>query len=174
MLTNFEKVKEFHKTFLVKTFDKPELPSLAIEAMRCALIDEERKELTQALVADNLVETADALTDLLYVIYGFGDVCGIDLDACFAEVHKANMAKLNANGKPIFREDGKILKPDGWVAPDLAKVLQLQTIKSNLLLINHDKIANTCTAPAHQYAGEPNCLHCGSERPCPTISRKGE
>lgn len=153
-MTNFQRVLEFHKAFGAHVADKPELPPQELENMRTALIDEENTELHEALHQKDIVEVADALTDLLYVIYGFGLSCGIDLDKCFAEVHRTNMAKLGP--------DGKILKPEGWQKPDLSAVLYPKPY------------VNTCTARSHQYAGEPNCLHCGELRPNPTVSRRDE
>ena len=78
--------------------------------------------------ADNkdLLEVADALTDILYVTYGAGHAFGINLDECFKEVQKSNMSKLGEDGKPIYRDDGKVLKGPNYFEPDLKSVLQLQ------------------------------------------------
>jgi predicted HAD superfamily Cof-like phosphohydrolase len=89
------------------------------------LIDEELGELREAIGNADMVEVADALTDLLYVVYGAGHAFGINLDKCFEEVHASNMSKLGADGKPIYREDGKVLKGENFFTPDLTKVLDL-------------------------------------------------
>ena len=108
MVSNFERVREFMTTFGQEVKTSPEFPSEDIQKLRVELIDEEFKELQES---DNLVDIADALTDLLVVIYGAGHYAyGIDLDACFKEVHRSNMSKLGEDGKPIYREDGKVLK----------------------------------------------------------------
>lgn len=122
-MTNFEMVREFHERFGHPVATTPEFPSSEVRDLRLGLIDEEMRELSNAESDDDFVEVADALTDLLYVIYGMGQVYGIDLDACFAEVHRSNMAKLDADGNPIVREDGKILKPSGWQPPGLKSIL---------------------------------------------------
>lgn len=70
-----------------------------------------------------LIEIADALTDLLYVVYGAGHAYGIDLDKCFAEVQRSNMSKLGEDGKAIKREDGKVLKGPNYSPPNLRKIL---------------------------------------------------
>ena len=124
MKTNFELVGEFMDTFGQEVKTKPELPDDKTVALRVDLIEEELKELMAALYQDeevNMVEVADALTDILYVTYGAGHAFGLDLDKCFAEVQASNMSKLDANGKPIYREDGKVLKGPNYFAPDLSK-----------------------------------------------------
>ncbi len=123
-MTNFEMVREFHEKFGHPVESRPQLASPATVELRVGLIDEERDELDEALLNKSLVQIADALTDLLYVIYGMGHVYGINLDKTFAEVHRSNLSKLGADGKPIYREsDGKILKGPGYSPPDLATVL---------------------------------------------------
>jgi len=121
--SNFEKVTEFMNVFgqEVKTF--PEFPSEEIQKLRIDLIEEELGELKDAIAAGNVVEVADALTDILYVVYGAGCAFGIDLDACFAEVHASNMSKLGEDGQPIRREDGKVMKGPNYFKPDLFAVL---------------------------------------------------
>ena len=89
------------------------------------MIEEELEELQYAIDNQNMVDTADALTDLLYVVYGAGHAFGIDLDDCFKEVHHSNLSKLGPNFRPIKREDGKVLKPDTYFPPDLKTVLNI-------------------------------------------------
>lgn len=124
MKTNFEKVKEFHQTFEIESLDSPNFPSEKVQNLRIELIREEFEELKEAIADNNIVEVADALTDILYVVYGAGDAFGIDLDKCFTEVHRSNMSKLTADGKVLRREsDGKVLKSDQFSPPNLSKVL---------------------------------------------------
>lgn len=122
-MNNFDKVKEFMVTFGQEVRLRPELPNKEVQMLRYELVREELEELKEALENDDLVETADALTDLLYVVYGAGHAFGIDLDKCFAEVHRSNMSKLDKEGKPIFREDGKVIKGEDYSPPDLSKIL---------------------------------------------------
>ena len=120
-MTNFEKVAEFMNAFGQTVETEPTWTS--VSELRYDLIDEELKELRQALIERDIVEVADALTDLLYVVYGAGHSFGIPLDKCFEEVHNSNMSKLGEDGKPIYREDGKVLKGPNYWSPDLKKVL---------------------------------------------------
>ena len=122
-ITNFELVGDFMEAFGQDILEEPQLPGLDIEDLRVELIEEELQELKEALKTRDIVEVADALTDLLYVIYGAGHSFGIDLNDCFDEVHRSNMSKLGEDGRPIYREDGKVLKgPDYW-PPDLESIL---------------------------------------------------
>ena len=123
-MTNFEKVKEFHNTYGVITHTKPTFPDTDTTILRVDLIEEELKELNEALAEKDIIEVADALTDLLYVIYGMGDVFGIDLDKTFAEVHRSNMSKLGEDGKPVRRADGKVLKGPNYSPPDLTFIME--------------------------------------------------
>ena len=120
MVSNFERVRDFMTTFGQEVKTVPEFPSEDIQKLRDELIHEEFNEF---LAADNLVDIADALTDLLVVIYGAGHAYGIDLDECFKEVHRSNMSKLGEDGKPIYREDGKVLKGPNYSEPNLEAVL---------------------------------------------------
>lgn len=122
-LSNFEKVGDFMSAFGQEVKVHPELADFNTAELRLELIDEELKELAEAIDNDDIVEIADALTDLLYVVYGAGHAYGIDLDECFDEVHRSNMSKLGENGKPIYREDGKVLKGPNYFAPDLEGVM---------------------------------------------------
>jgi len=122
-MTNFEKVAEFMNAFGQDVETEPQWTS--VSELRYNLIDEELNELREALNERNLIEVADALTDLLYVVYGAGHSFGINLDKCFEEVHNSNMSKLGEDGKPIHREDGKVLKGPNYWSPDLRKVLNV-------------------------------------------------
>lgn len=119
--TNNDRVKEFMTTFGQEVRDKPTLPDVSEMALRYDLIKEELDELYQAMGEKDIVEIADALTDILYVTYGAGHTFGIDLDKCFEEVQRSNMSKLGEDGKPIYRDDGKVLKGPNYSPPDLTK-----------------------------------------------------
>ena len=123
-MTNFEKVGLFMKTFGQEIKTKPSLSSEKINSLRIDLIDEELKELKKAIKENNIKETADALTDILYVTYGAGHAFGIDLDKCFNEVQSSNMSKLGENGKPIYNEKGKVMKGPNYFKPNLIKILK--------------------------------------------------
>jgi predicted HAD superfamily Cof-like phosphohydrolase len=127
-VTNFEKVKEFMETFKQEVHTKPQFPSAAICDLRVDLIEEELEELKDAIYTldGSLTDVADALTDLLVVVYGGGHAFGLNLDACFDEVHRSNMSKLGENGEPIYREDGKVMKGPNFSEPDLESVLSGQ------------------------------------------------
>ena len=109
-MSNFDDVKIFMKTYGQEIKVKPEFPEEKVINLRISLIKEELDEFQEALKEKNLVEVADALTDLLYVTYGAGHAFGIDLDKCFAEVQRSNMSKLGEDGKPIYNEQGKVMK----------------------------------------------------------------
>jgi len=125
MLTNYEMVKEFHKAFGHLIADSPAFPEANLRVLRKDLIDEERLELIESEEKNDLVGVADALTDLLYVIYGMGIIYGLNLDECFKEVHRSNMSKLGADGKPIYRSDGKVLKGENYSPPNLKRILNI-------------------------------------------------
>ena len=122
-MTNFEKVKQFMETFGQDVKVKAEFPSQEIQQLRIDLIKEELDELIEAISNQDMVEVADALTDILYVTYGAGHAFGINLDATFDEVQASNMSKLGEDGNPIYREDGKILKGPNFFEPDLKKFI---------------------------------------------------
>lgn len=126
-MTNFEMVQEFHRAFGQQVAKVPTLADGSVEDLRFELITEEFSELADALRKRNIVEVADALTDLAYVVYGMADIYGIDLDACFREVHRSNMSKLGEDGKPILRADGKFLKGPHYSPPDLKTVLGIES-----------------------------------------------
>ena len=123
-MTNFQKVKNFMETFGQEVKPRPSLSSHKINVLRYNLIKEELDEFKQALDNDDLLEVADALTDILYVTYGAGHAFGIDLDACFQEVQSSNMSKLGENGKPIFNNEGKVMKGPNYFKPDLSKYIK--------------------------------------------------
>lgn len=122
-MTNFKAVGTFMETFGQEVKTKPEFPDDDTVALRIELISEELNELFDACENKDIVEVADALTDILYVTYGAGHAFGIDLDECFTEVQRSNMSKLGENNKPIYRDDGKILKGPNYSEPDLKSVL---------------------------------------------------
>ena len=120
-MSNFSKVGIFMKTFGQDVKNKPAFSTDKINKLRIDLIKEELDELTEALKNKDLLEVADALTDILYVTYGAGHAFGIDLDKCFEEVQNSNMSKLDQNGKPIYNELGKVMKGPNYFKPDLSK-----------------------------------------------------
>ena len=122
-MTNFEKVGKFMETFGQEVKSKSSLSSEKINSLRVSLIEEELEELKQAMREKNLLEVADALTDLLYVTYGAGHAFGINLDKCFDEVQKSNMSKLGLDGKPIYSDKGKVLKGPKYFKPNLSHFL---------------------------------------------------
>ena len=123
-MTNFEKVGVFMKTFGQEIKTKSELSSEKINNLRVSLIEEELDELKEAIKNKDLKETIDALTDILYVTYGAGHAFGVNLDACFDEVQKSNMSKLGDDGKPIYNDQGKVMKGPKYFKPDLSKFIK--------------------------------------------------
>tara|TARA_B100000579_G_scaffold131425_1_gene106118 strand:+ start:121 stop:519 length:399 start_codon:yes stop_codon:yes gene_type:complete len=121
IMTNFEKVRLFMKTFGQEVKANPSLSTNKINDLRISLINEELDEFREAIKNDNIKEVADALTDILYVTYGAGHAFGIDLDKCFDEVQRSNMSKLDKDGKPIYNEHGKVMKGPNYFKPDLTK-----------------------------------------------------
>ncbi len=122
-MTNFEKVGLFMSTFGQEVKKKSELSSDKINSLRLSLIQEELDELNKAISEKDILEVADALTDILYVTYGAGHAFGIDLDKCFNEVQKSNMSKLGKDGKPIYNEHGKVMKGPDYFKPNLKKFI---------------------------------------------------
>ncbi len=120
-MSNFSKVGNFMKTFGQEVKTKPSLSTEKINKLRIDLIKEELEELTEAMNNKDLLEVADALTDILYVTYGAGHAFGIDLDQCFEEVQNSNMSKLDENGNPIYNDAGKVMKGPNYFKPDLSK-----------------------------------------------------
>ena len=124
-MTNFEDVKTFMETFgqIVRT--KPQFPDQKTMQLRLDLIQEELNELKEAIKNKDIVEVADALTDILYVTYGAGHSFGVNLDECFDEVQRSNMSKLGEDGKPIYNDSGKVMKGPNYFAPNLKKIVNL-------------------------------------------------
>ena len=122
-MSNFNKVKIFMETFGQEIKAKPSFSTDKINKLRYDLIEEELKELKEAMENKDLLEVADALTDILYVTYGAGHAFGINLDNCFEEVQNSNMSKLDENSKPIYNEDGKVMKGPKYFKPDLSKFI---------------------------------------------------
>ena len=120
-MSNFNKVGIFMKTFGQEVKSKPSFSTDKINKLRIDLIKEELDELKEAMDNNDLLEVADALTDILYVTYGAGHAFGIDLDKCFEEVQNSNMSKLGENGEPIYNESGKVMKGPNYFKPDLSK-----------------------------------------------------
>ena len=120
-MSNFKLVKNFMETFGQEVKNKPSFSTDKINKLRYDLIKEELDELRVALENKDLLEVADALTDILYVAYGAGHAFGIDLDKCFEEVQNSNMSKLDKNNKPIYNESGKVMKGPKYFKPDLSK-----------------------------------------------------
>ena len=123
-MTNFESVKKFMEVFGQEVKTKAEFPSEKIIKLRYNLIKEELDEFEQAIKDQDLKEVADALTDILYVTYGAGHAFGIDLNKCFDEVQRSNMSKLGDDGKPIYNEQGKVMKGPKYFQPDLSKFIK--------------------------------------------------
>jgi predicted HAD superfamily Cof-like phosphohydrolase len=123
-ISNFEKVGDFMEAFGQEVLYVPTMPDFNLAALRLDLIEEEVQELRDGLGRSSLLEVADALTDILYVVYGAGHAFGIDLDDCFHEVHRSNMTKLGEDGRPMYREDGKVMKGPNYEEPDLDQFIR--------------------------------------------------
>ena len=120
-MTNFERVKKFMETFGQEIKEKASFPNNKITSLRYDLIKEELDELKEAINNKDIKEVADALTDILYVTYGAGHAFGINLDKCFEEVQNSSMSKLGKDGKPIYNENGKVMKGPNYFKPNLSK-----------------------------------------------------
>lgn len=117
-------VGDFHRAYGLPIRSRPTAAIGSDQlALRQALIEEEVRELAEAAQAGDVVGVADALADIVYVAYGTAHVYGIDLDAVLDEVHASNMTKLGADGRPVRRADGKVLKGPGYRPPDVRAVL---------------------------------------------------
>ena len=124
-MSNFDKVKAFMNTYGQDVKEKAEFPENKIVQLRIDLIEEELNELKEAIKNKDIVEVADALTDILYVTYGAGHSFGVNLDECFDEVQRSNMSKLGEDGKPIYNDSGKVMKGPNYFAPNLKKIVNL-------------------------------------------------
>ena len=124
-MSNFNKVGIFMKTFGQEVKSKPSFSTDKINKLRIDLIKEELDELKEAMDNNDLLEVADALTDILYVTYGAGHAFGINLDKCFDEVQDSNMSKLDENKQPIYSESGKVMKGPNYYPPNLKKIIEL-------------------------------------------------
>ena len=124
-MSNFNKVKAFMNTYGQVVKEKAEFPENKIVQLRIDLIEEELNELKEAIKNKDIVEVADALTDILYVTYGAGHSFGVNLDECFDEVQRSNMSKLGEDGNPIYNDSGKVMKGPNYFAPNLKKIVNL-------------------------------------------------
>jgi len=124
MVSNFTRVMDFMNNFKQEVKYNPEFPDEKVQKLRISLIEEELEELKEAMGKEDMIGVADALTDILYVTYGAGAAFGIDLDKCFEEVHNSNMSKLDRDGRPIYRNDGKIPKGPDYFEPNLEKIVE--------------------------------------------------
>ena len=122
-MSNFDDVKHFMEVYGQEVKTRSSFPSEKIIQLRYDLIKEELDELSLAIKEKNLIEVADALTDLLYVVYGAGHAFGINLDKCFAEVQRSNLSKLDIDGKPMYNESGKVMKGPNYLKPNLKQFL---------------------------------------------------
>ena len=125
-MSNFNKVKTFMDTYGQEVKNNPEFPDSKIVQLRIDLIQEELNELKEAINNNDIIEVADALTDILYVTYGAGHSFGVDLDSCFNEVQNSNMSKLGDDGKPIYNESGKVMKGPNYFKPNIKKIIGLE------------------------------------------------
>jgi predicted HAD superfamily Cof-like phosphohydrolase len=135
-MSNYQKVKKFMQTFGQEVKNTPAFPSDKITKLRISLIEEELSELKVAIEDKNMIEVADALTDILYVTYGAGHAFGINLDKCFEEVQSSNMSKLDKHGKPIYDNKGKVMKGPNYFEPNIKKLVG---ISIGLLIYLGDK-----------------------------------
>ena len=124
-MSNFNKVKTFMNTYGQDVKEKASFPEDSIVQLRVDLIEEELNELKEAIKNNDIVEVADALTDILYVTYGAGHSFGVNLDKCFDEVQRSNMSKLGEDGNPIYNDSGKVMKGPNYSPPDLKKIIKL-------------------------------------------------
>jgi len=125
-MSNFNKVKTFMNTYGQEVKTIPEFPDSKIVQLRIDLIQEELNELKESINNKDIIEVADALTDILYVTYGAGHSFGVDLDSCFNEVQNSNMSKLGEDGKPIYNESGKVMKGPNYFKPNIKKIIGLE------------------------------------------------
>lgn len=126
MKEQMNQVLEFHKTYGVNVNEKPTLISGDRSALRFIIQLEELEEYADACESENLVEVVDSIIDQLYILFGTAHEHGLSaelLTECFNEVHRSNMSKLDENGKPVYREDGKVIKGENYSAPNLKPII---------------------------------------------------
>ena len=140
--TNFDKVEDFMRLFGQNVAEKPTMLDEKTLQLRLELIEEELRELYLGVERKNMIEIADALTDLLYVVYGMGAAMGIELDYCFDEVHRSNMSKLGEDGKPIYREDGKVMKGPNYKPPNMYDTVYHQEVLAKIKKIEENSSPN--------------------------------
>ncbi len=118
-------VAEFHTTFKIGNAERVQLIDEKEYTLRYNLIKEENEEYLEACKNSDIVEIADALGDQLYILFGTILKHGLEhkIEEIYDEIHRSNMSKLDENGEPIFREDGKILKSVGYFRPDIKRIL---------------------------------------------------
>lgn len=121
--TSFNNVKEFHEKFGLHIEDQPTLPDENTRELRRKLLREEVEEYLEAEDNDDITEICRELSDVLYIVYGTAVSYGLPIDQMFAEIHNSNMSKLGKDGKPVIREDGKILKGENFAPPDPKRVM---------------------------------------------------
>lgn len=124
-MTNNDMVKKFQEIFGANIGSKVALPDEDERILRIKLLREEFDEYLEGEDNNDIIEIADALGDMMYIIYGTAISYGIPLDEVFKEIHDSNMSKLDKNGKPIYREDGKILKGESYFKPDIKRILNM-------------------------------------------------
>ncbi|MFB7468970.1 MazG nucleotide pyrophosphohydrolase domain-containing protein [Streptomyces sp. NPDC056224] len=120
-------VREFHRAFGLGVGPGPASVAPELARHRQVLLEEEVAELAEATESGRLADIAHELADVVYIAYGTAAVHGIDLDAVLAEIHRANMSKLGPDGRPSYREDGKVLKGASYRPPNVAEVLREQS-----------------------------------------------
>lgn len=123
MSNMYKDVKDFQTAVGQHVGTKPEFPDMHERNLRMKLMSEEFNEYMEGEQKDDIENVAKELADIIYIVCGTAASYGIPLDTVFDEVHKSNMAKLGPDGRPKRREDGKILKPDGWTPPDIKSIL---------------------------------------------------
>jgi len=125
MQAEINQVKDFHEKFSIPVSDYPDYISAERQKLRIDILQEEVNELAKAMSDSNMIEIADGIVDCIYILFGTAVEYGFrhKLEAMFQEVHRSNMSKLGVDGKPIYREDGKVLKGPNFTAPDLGSIL---------------------------------------------------
>lgn len=152
MRKQINQVKEFHNAFNIPIVVLPELPSVQRRQLRNDILQEEVNELNQAAKDGDIIAAADAIIDCLYVLIGTAHEFGLAniLEQCFNEVHKSNMSKLGADGKPIVRNDGKVLKGENYREPDLSSIIKSVVSSNSKHLLNIPPVMRS-------YAACPSC-----------------